>query len=68
MSIPESVAGSSYTWYARLAPMYIVLLPAAIAISVWFPDTPVLERIPSPEAFFLATRSAWAIAAKKLMR
>ena len=40
-----SSGGGTYTWYARSAPMYIALLPIAVAIGVWFPDTSVLERL-----------------------
>lgn len=37
--------GGSYVWYARIAPMYITLLPVAIGIGVWFPETRMLEQI-----------------------
>lgn len=38
-------AGGTYVWYARMAPMYLVLLPIAIGLSVWFPNIQFLERL-----------------------
>ena len=40
-----AAGGRTYTWYARLVPMYIMLLPIMIGIGVWFPDIPVVERL-----------------------
>lgn len=35
----------TYSWYARIMPVFLVLLPVALAASVWFPNTPILPRI-----------------------
>ena len=40
-----AAGGRTYTGYARLVPMYIMLLPIMIGIGVWFPDIPVVERL-----------------------
>lgn len=37
--------GRTYTWYARSAPMYIVLLPIMLGVSMWFPDVSIWERL-----------------------
>lgn len=37
-------AGSSYTWYARTAPMLLALVPLGVGVAVWFPET-TWERI-----------------------
>lgn len=34
-----------YTWYARFTPAVIVLLPAVIAVWLWFPNIAIIERL-----------------------
>src|SRR5262245_12100501 len=34
-----------YTWYARFIPAVIVLLPAVVAIWLWFPHIAIIERL-----------------------
>lgn len=34
-----------YTWYARFIPAVIVLLPAIIAVWLWFPHIAIIERL-----------------------
>ncbi len=36
----QSTGIKSYSWYARLVPMYLTILPIAIGLGVWFPGTP----------------------------
>ena len=58
----SSQGGGTYAWYARTAPMYLALLPLAIAVGIWFPDAPALQRIgaaagaPAILAVFLAEK------------
>ena len=35
----------SYTWYARVIPVFIVLLPLGISAAVWFPGEDILAKI-----------------------
>ena len=45
MTQGEAWGADPYSWYARIMPVFLVLLPIALAASVWFPDTSILPRI-----------------------
>ncbi len=53
----------SYSWYARLAPMYLTILPVALGLGVWFPGEPSNKYIagavllPAVFGVFFAERS-----------
>ena len=35
----------SYTWYARVTPVFIVLLPLGIGATVWFPGEDIIAKV-----------------------
>lgn len=50
----------SYTWHARVAPVFIVLLPLGISVATWFPGEDIMAKVGtiSVAPFLLAALAA----------
>ncbi len=43
--MPNNLKFDSYTWKARVLPVFVVLLPVGLAASLWFPNFVFVERL-----------------------
>jgi hypothetical protein len=43
--MPNNIKFDSYTWKARVLPVFVVLLPVGLAASLWFPNFVFVERL-----------------------